>query len=117
MPHDPVAIARDLLMCPSVTPAEGGALAFLEGLLAPAGFTVDRPVFSDAGTPDIENLFAGIGAGNRHLTFAGHTDVVPPGKPELWPTWCRPASRSCGATVRLTGTSRAIGSMAAAPST
>ena len=84
MPHDPVAIARDLLMCPSVTPAEGGALAFLEGLLAPAGFTVDRPVFSDAGTPDIENLFAGIGAGNRHLTFAGHTDVVPPGKPELW---------------------------------
>lgn len=84
MPHDPVAIARDLLMCPSVTPAEGGALAFLDGLLTPAGFTVDRPVFSDEGTPDIENFFAGIGAGNRHLTFAGHTDVVPPGKPELW---------------------------------
>jgi len=84
MPHDPVAIARALLICPSVTPAEGGALAFLEGLLTPVGFTVDRPVFSDVDTPDIENLFAGIGAGNRHLTFAGHTDVVPPGKPELW---------------------------------
>ena len=91
MPHDPVAIARDLLMCPSVTPAEGGALAFLEGLLAPVGFTVDRPIFSDEGTPDVENLFAGIGAGNRHLTFAGHTDVVPPGKPELLEPWtvCR----------------------------
>jgi len=84
MPHDPVAIARDLLMCPSVTPAEGGALAVLEGLLAPAGFAVERPVFSDEDTPDVENLFAGIGTGNRHLTFAGHTDVVPPGKPELW---------------------------------
>ena len=84
MPHDPVAIARDLLMCPSVTPAEGGALAFLERLLAPAGFQVDRPIFSDEGTPDVENLFAGIGSGNRHLTFAGHADVVPPGKVELW---------------------------------
>lgn len=84
MPHDPVAIARDLIRCPSVTPEEGGALAFLEGLLAPAGFAVTRPVFSEAGTPDIENLFAGIGAGNRHLTFAGHTDVVPTGKVELW---------------------------------
>lgn len=84
MPHDPVAIARDLIRCPSVTPAEGGALAFLETLLAPAGFVVERPVFSDTDTPDIENLFAGIGNGNRHLVFAGHTDVVPTGKTELW---------------------------------
>ena len=30
MTADPVAIARDLLRCRSVTPAEGGALAFLE---------------------------------------------------------------------------------------
>ena len=30
MSTDPVAIARDLLRCPSVTPAEGGALTFLE---------------------------------------------------------------------------------------
>ncbi|WP_237151959.1 succinyl-diaminopimelate desuccinylase [Oryzibacter oryziterrae] len=84
MPHDPVSIARDLLMCPSVTPEEGGALAFIEGLLKPAGFAVDRPVFTEDGTPDIENLFAGLGAGNRHLCFAGHTDVVPPGPLDKW---------------------------------
>ena len=83
-PHDPVAIARDLLRCPSVTPAEGGALAFLEGLLAPAGFEVHRPTFSAAGTPDVENLFAAIGSGERHLCFAGHTDVVPTGAAEAW---------------------------------
>ena len=82
--HDPVAIARTLLMCPSVTPQEGGALAALEALLGPAGFTVDRPVFSEPGTPDVENLFAAIGGGDRHLCFAGHTDVVPPGETAAW---------------------------------
>ena len=30
MAADSVAIARDLLRCPSVTPAEGGALAYLD---------------------------------------------------------------------------------------
>ncbi len=81
---DPVAIARTLLMCPSVTPAEGGALQALETLLAPAGFEVHRPVFSAPGTPDVENLFAAIGSGERHLCFAGHTDVVPPGDLSGW---------------------------------
>jgi succinyl-diaminopimelate desuccinylase len=82
--HDPVAIARDLIRCPSVTPAEGGALSCLEGLLAPAGFEVHRPVFAEPGTPDVENLFAAVGAGSRHLCFAGHTDVVPPGDEAGW---------------------------------
>ncbi|WP_181699802.1 succinyl-diaminopimelate desuccinylase [Chthonobacter albigriseus] len=82
--HDPVVIARDLIRCPSVTPEEGGALAFLERLLAPAGFAIERPVFAEPGTPDVENLFAAIGTGDRHLVFAGHTDVVPPGDPARW---------------------------------
>ena len=30
MTADPVAIARDLIRCPSVTPAEGGALAMID---------------------------------------------------------------------------------------
>ena len=42
---DPVALARDLLRCPSVTPAEGGALATLETVLKGAGFTVHRMTF------------------------------------------------------------------------
>jgi succinyl-diaminopimelate desuccinylase len=81
---DPVAIARDLLRCPSVTPAEGGALTYLEGLLGAAGFAVHRMTFSEPGTADVENLYARIGTGMPHLMFAGHTDVVPPGDPKAW---------------------------------
>jgi succinyl-diaminopimelate desuccinylase len=81
---DPVAIARDLIRCPSVTPAEGGALSFLERTLKAAGFTVHRMTFSEPGTDDVENLYARIGTGAPHLMFAGHTDVVPPGDPAIW---------------------------------
>jgi succinyl-diaminopimelate desuccinylase len=84
MTADPVAIARDLLRCPSVTPAEGGALSYLERVLKGAGFETHRLTFSEPGTPDIDNLYARIGAGAPHLTFAGHTDVVPPGEESAW---------------------------------
>ena len=82
--NDPIRILQDLIRCPSVTPAEGGALAYLDSVLTEAGFTVDRPVFSEAGTPDVENLFATIGSGAPHFVFAGHTDVVPPGDEAHW---------------------------------
>ncbi len=77
-------IARDLIRCPSVTPAEGGALAYLEKLLSEAGFETHRVTFSEPGTPDVENLYARIGSGAPHLSFAGHTDVVPTGDETLW---------------------------------
>ncbi|MCX7312961.1 MAG: succinyl-diaminopimelate desuccinylase [Alphaproteobacteria bacterium] len=83
-PADPIAIARDLLRCPSVTPAEGGALTYLEATLKGAGFTVHRMTFSEPGTADVENLYARIGTSGPHLMFAGHTDVVPPGDPNAW---------------------------------
>ncbi|MFC7053223.1 succinyl-diaminopimelate desuccinylase [Hansschlegelia quercus] len=82
-PRDPVAVAQALIACPSVTPAEGGALALLESLLAPLGFAVERPVFSADGTPDVENLYARRGDGEAFV-FAGHTDVVPPGDEARW---------------------------------
>jgi succinyl-diaminopimelate desuccinylase len=82
-PRDPVAVAQALIACPSVTPAEGGALALLESMLAPLGFAVERPVFSAAGTPDVENLYARRGDGEAFV-FAGHTDVVPPGDLSRW---------------------------------
>jgi succinyl-diaminopimelate desuccinylase len=84
MSADPIAIARELLRCPSVTPNEGGALAYLERVLTPAGFAVHRPVFSEPGAADVENLYARIGSGAPHLVFAGHTDVVPPGDEARW---------------------------------
>jgi succinyl-diaminopimelate desuccinylase len=84
MAADPVAIARDLLRCPSVTPDEGGALAYLHDVLAKAGFDVHRMTFAEPGTAPIENLYARIGSEAPNLVFAGHTDVVPPGDPKVW---------------------------------
>ena len=81
---DPIALARDLLRCPSVTPAEGGALAFIETVLKGAGFDVHRVTFAEAGTDPVENLYARIGTAAPHLMFAGHTDVVPPGDEQRW---------------------------------
>jgi succinyl-diaminopimelate desuccinylase len=84
MSADPVALARDLLRCPSVTPAEGGALAYLDDVLSAAGFTVHRIVSSEPGAADVENLYARIGTEGPNLMLAGHTDVVPPGDEQRW---------------------------------
>ena len=76
---DPVELAAALIRCPSVTPAEAGALALLEGRLAAAGF---RTVRVDRG--GVANLFARWGAAGPALGFNGHTDVVPPGDRSAW---------------------------------
>src|SRR5262245_43655310 len=82
--NDAVSITRDLVRCPSVTPADAGALGVLEGLLKDAGFEVHRVTFGEPGTSDIDNLYARIGTEAPHITFAGHTDVVPPGDETAW---------------------------------
>jgi len=84
MTASPLDITRALIQCPSVTPEEGGALSYLEKLLGGAGFETHRVTFTAEGTPDVENLYARIGEGAPHLTFAGHTDVVPTGDETLW---------------------------------
>src|ERR1700681_1600860 len=81
---DALSIARDLVRCPSVTPADAGALGVLEKILKSAGFEVHRVTFGEPGTADIDNLFARIGSAGPHITFAGHTDVVPPGDESAW---------------------------------
>ena len=83
-PLDPVALTQALVRCPSVTPAEGGALSLIAEVLAAEGFTVERPVFSAPGTPDIENLYARIGREGPVFVIAGHTDVVPVGDAGAW---------------------------------
>lgn len=81
---DPVALTQDLIRCPSVTPEEGGALDLLQGILEGLDFTCHRLRFSDACTPDVDNLYARLGEAKPNLCFAGHTDVVPPGPVEQW---------------------------------
>jgi succinyl-diaminopimelate desuccinylase len=83
-PADTLALARDLLRCRSVTPAEGGALGLLEGVLKGAGFSVHRMTFAEPDSAPVENLYARIGSSAPHLVFAGHTDVVPPGDEAAW---------------------------------
>jgi succinyl-diaminopimelate desuccinylase len=81
---DPVALAQALIRCPSITPAEGGALSLLESVLRPIGFSVHRMTFTEPGTQEVENLYARLGARGPNLCFAGHTDVVPPGNEAAW---------------------------------
>ncbi|MGV3551066.1 M20/M25/M40 family metallo-hydrolase, partial [Rhizobium sp.] len=84
MSTDPVSNLQILIRCPSVTPAEGGALTALETMLKPLGFAVERIMATDEDTPDIENLYARLSGNGPHLMFAGHTDVVPPGNETAW---------------------------------
>ncbi|WP_457941042.1 succinyl-diaminopimelate desuccinylase [Mesorhizobium sp. 10J20-29] len=84
LPVDPVENLATLIRCPSVTPEDAGALEVLGSMLAQIGFTVERPVFSEQGTPDIQNLYARRSGNGPHLMFAGHTDVVPVGDEAAW---------------------------------
>ena len=83
-PADSVEILRTLIRCPSVTPAEGGALAYLDAVLSNAGFATHRVTLTGPDTPDVENLYARFGTRGPNLCFAGHTDVVPPGDAAHW---------------------------------
>ena len=81
MTIDPVALTADLIRCPSVTPAEGGALRLLEDLLGSAGFECTR--VDRNGTPNLYARWGRRGA-NRSFGFNGHTDVVPVGDEAAW---------------------------------
>ena len=83
IPHS-VEIAQALVRCPSVTPEEGGALTYLEGVLKDAGFETHRVPFSGDGSYDVDNLYARFGQGAPHFCYGGHTDVVPVGDREDW---------------------------------
>ncbi len=78
---DPVDLTARLVRCPSVTPAEGGAIVLLDALLSDAGFETTRIVRGG-----ISNLYARWGnPGNGPVFgFNGHTDVVPTGDPADW---------------------------------
>jgi succinyl-diaminopimelate desuccinylase len=84
MSIDPVALTQTLIRCPSVTPADAGALGVLEGVLTGMGFTCSRLRFEEAGTDPVENLYARLGSASPNFCFAGHTDVVPEGDRAGW---------------------------------
>ena len=77
---NPVELARDLIRCPSVTPARGEVFDVLEDALAPLGFAVHRWVMGEPPDGPTENMVAIRGTGGPHFGFAGHLDVVPSGE-------------------------------------
>lgn len=81
---DPAALLADLIRCPSVTPETAGVLGVLAEALTGLGFAVTRITFDGGGSYPVENLFATRGTTGKHLLFAGHTDVVPPGDVAQW---------------------------------
>jgi succinyl-diaminopimelate desuccinylase len=84
-PVDPVALAQQLIRCPSVTPADEGAQGLLADALTGLGFTVTPLAFGHPPDGPVPNLFATIaGAPGPHFAFAGHSDVVPVGDHAGW---------------------------------
>lgn len=74
-----LALARELVRRPSVTPDDAGCQAIIAGRLAAAGFNCEAMPFGI-----VSNLWARYGDKGPLLCFAGHTDVVPPGERSAW---------------------------------
>jgi succinyl-diaminopimelate desuccinylase len=72
-------LARSLIACRSVTPADGGALDIVGVRLGAKGFRCER---FDRGV--VGNLWARRGQEPPLVCFAGHVDVVPAGALDLW---------------------------------
>ena len=81
---DPIELSRALIRCPSVTPADAGALDVLGQALEPLGFACERLHFEEHGTAPVDNLYARRGDHPPNFCFAGHSDVVPPGDAAAW---------------------------------
>lgn len=81
---EPLSLAQALIRRASVTPKDEGALDVLQKALESLGFTCHRLPFSEAGTADIDNLYARFGTKDPNFCYAGHTDVVPVGDAKGW---------------------------------
>src|SRR3954453_4393681 len=77
---DPVALASELIRCPSVTPARGEVFDRLEVVLVPLGFPPHPWVMGEPPDGPTENMVAIRGEGGPHFGFAVHLDVVPAGE-------------------------------------
>ncbi|GIU06553.1 succinyl-diaminopimelate desuccinylase [Shewanella sp. c952] len=76
-----LALAKDLISRPSVTPLDEGCQTLMADRLKDAGFNIEDMVFEDT-----TNMWARKGTQNPVFCFAGHTDVVPVGDLNRWHT-------------------------------
>ena len=75
-----IKIAQKLIRCKSIAPKADSALNIVEKECKIAGFKCTKLRFSEKGYDSIGNLYAEIGNGKPHFSFAGHVDVVPANK-------------------------------------
>ncbi|MCH4093467.1 MAG: succinyl-diaminopimelate desuccinylase [Acetobacter peroxydans] len=80
---NPVAVAQALIRLPSVSPDPGESQRLLAAMLEALGFSVTHLSYGE-GAERTPNFFARLGTGGPHICYAGHTDVVPPGRVEDW---------------------------------
>ena len=73
-------IAQKLIRCKSIAPNADNALSVVEKECKAIGFKCTKLKFSEKGYDSISNLYAEIGNGKPHFSFAGHVDVVPANK-------------------------------------
>ena len=76
-----LALTKDLINRPSVTPEDEGCQELMGARLEALGFRLETMVFEDT-----TNLWARKGTEGPVFCFAGHTDVVPPGPLDKWHT-------------------------------
>lgn len=76
--NETLALLRDLIARPSVTPDDAGIFDLLTPRLEGARLTVETLCY-----PDASNLWAFRGEG-PYFVVNGHVDVVPPGPRESW---------------------------------
>lgn len=74
-----LALARQIIACPSVTPEDTGCMAILAERLQPLGFAIEY-----LNRNGVTNLWARRGTTAPLFVFAGHTDVVPTGPLDQW---------------------------------
>ena len=79
--QDVLALTKELISRPSVSPNDAGCQELIGERLARMGFALESMPFGA-----VDNLWATHGSGAPLVVFAGHTDVVPAGPEAAWDT-------------------------------
>jgi len=77
-------LAKELMKFPSITPVDAGTMNFLARKLRSLGFKCKILEFKTKNSKPVKNLYARFGKARPNFCYAGHTDVVPPGKLSDW---------------------------------
>ena len=84
--YNEMQLAKEVIKYPSITPIDAGVMKFLFKKLKSLGFKCKILEFKSKNSKPVKNLYARLGKSRPNFCYAGHTDVVPPGKLNNWIT-------------------------------